>query len=123
MPSTPTERRQSATHEERKQTIMSSSRRGGTEASSDGAGLDAALTLRCDERDNRYLMGGNFFGSEQVAPPELEPMAVDRMLMDQLAAASAAAAAAKSGGGGSSSSGQLPPLILKLPGKGSKTPP
>ena len=103
---------------------MSSSRRSGAAAdssASDGTGLDVALTLRADERDNRFLAGGNFFGRESVEEPELEPMAVDRMLMEQIAAAQAAAAAKlaaapKSSAGGSSSGQQQPPLILKLPG-------
>ena len=33
-----------------------------------------ALHIECEERDNRLLEGGNFFGTETVAPPLRPPL-------------------------------------------------
>ena len=35
------------------------------------------LSIQCDERDARYLAGGNFFGSESRAPPPRPPLDSD----------------------------------------------
>ncbi|KAL1529421.1 hypothetical protein AB1Y20_000370 [Prymnesium parvum] len=35
--------------------------------------LSQALSIACDSRDNRFLRGGNFFGSEEKAPLPREP--------------------------------------------------
>lgn len=94
-----------------------------------GSSVEEALSLCCDERDQRFLAGGNFFGRESASDPERDPLAVDLVIADHMAAAveaQRAAAAAKAGGGAAAaaSSQSLPPLMVKLGGKGSaKTPP
>mmetsp|Transcript_18991 Transcript_18991/g.48596 ORF Transcript_18991/g.48596 Transcript_18991/m.48596 type:complete len:89 (+) Transcript_18991:40-306(+) len=66
--------------------------------------------LCCDseERDLRYLSGGNFFGREARAPPPLEPLASD--FIDEDAALAQP---------NSTSSTPAPSLTLKLPAGGS----
>lgn len=32
------------------------------------------LNVDCEERDARYLAGGNFFGAEEVGPPPRDPV-------------------------------------------------
>ena len=63
-----------------------------------------ALHIPCEERDQRFLMGGNFFGSELVAPPPLEPLPID-FAPPELPVAE----------GPSGSSSTPPPLLIKLP--------
>ena len=63
-------------------------------------------SARCEERDHRFLNGGNFFGSEPVAEPPREPLAIDSMDITKPGEMIAA-------------SGQAvpqPQLLLKLPG-------
>ena len=66
-----------------------------------------------DQRDQRWLSGGNFFGTEAVAPPPLEPLPIDAIKAEAEAAAKAAEAAAR----GASGPGPVPapPIMLKLP--------
>ena len=35
------------------------------------------LSIQCEERDQRYLSGGNFFGPELKAPPPRSPLPSD----------------------------------------------
>ena len=70
---------------------------------------EAWVAQHTDERDARWLAGGNFFGRELNSEPYREPLAIDQILAEQEAAAKAAAAAPQ-------------PLMLKLPGKSAKTP-
>ena len=72
------------------------------------------LHIECEERDERYLQGGNFFGTEDVGPPPLEPLPEEALPL-----------AGYSGGPGVSggASGGASSLMIKLPGKMSKTPP
>jgi hypothetical protein len=60
------------------------------------------LAIQSDERDARLLAGGNFYGSELIAPPPLAPLPSD--FIDEESAADATAATP-------------PPLIVKLPGR------
>ena len=80
------------------------------------------LNISCaetKERDARYLSGGNFFGTEAIAPPPLEPLAIDFMEEEELVDASPAGGASSSGAGSSSkAAAAAPPLMIKLPARG-----
>lgn len=52
------------------------------------------LDIDCDERDHRWLRGGNFFRTEEVAPPLREPLPSLHPSTAEILAAKAAAAAA-----------------------------
>ena len=87
-----------------------------------------AITIGDDltkERDERYLNGGNFFGTEKIAPPPLEPLAID-FLEPELPPEPIPAAGPSSSGAGSSSKAAPPPaapsLLIKLPGNKRKAP-
>lgn len=64
-----------------------------------------AASPACDARDQRFLMGGNFFGTEAVAPPPRDasdlpepppdPKALEKAAAEAAAAAGNAAAAPK----------------------------
>ena len=64
------------------------------------------------ERDARWLSGGNFFGTEAIAPPPLEPLPIDFVAAEATGAAGSTGGAAAGAGGGAA-----PSLVLKLPGK------
>jgi hypothetical protein len=77
------------------------------------AGFADAIALRSPiihERDARYLAGGNFFGTEAVAPPPLEPLASDLRLEEELPGV------ARGASGGASIAGGASALVMKLPG-------
>ena len=47
------------------------------------------LHIDCDERDFRFLNGGNFFGTEEVAEPPLSPLDEDVFMEPEASAAGA----------------------------------
>ena len=52
------------------------------------AGLEP-LHIDCDERDSRFLNGGNFFGTEDIAEPPLSPLDEDTFMEPEASAAGA----------------------------------
>ena len=75
----------------------------------------AITSAESKERDQRYLNGGNFFGTEAVAPPPREPLAIDFLEPEETSGAGGSAAVAAAA---------PPPLMVKLPaakGKGAKS--
>ena len=60
-----------------------------------------------DERDQRWLSGGNFFGDEPVAPLPLEPLPIDEIKAEAEAVAKTSM--------GASGPALAPPIMLKLP--------
>lgn len=76
-----------------------------------------SITINADVRDQRFLSGGNFFGTEAVGPPPRDPN--DLPPPPEPAVPAGGAAAAKGG------APNAPPLMLKLPSRsgGSKKAP